>query len=181
VGTLNTADVVFTGTTQGHYDVAFNGNTAASEITANITKLARDGIILEQHYVHWHCSPTRRSFLSGRLPIHHHEQLSGTTTDDLDLRYTWCVPHCRIAARARGVMGPNRRTAAVVCRISGKLKEAGYKNYWVGKGPTGSVRRGLPLVSSSEMTPARNCLTAATAARGCEGADVAPRATGTSR
>jgi arylsulfatase A-like enzyme len=69
VGTLNTADVVFTGTTQGHYDVAFNGNTAASEITANITKLARDGIILEQHYVHWHCSPTRRSFLSGRLTI----------------------------------------------------------------------------------------------------------------
>ena len=73
----------------GHYDVAFNGNAAAAVITANITKLATEGIILRSHYVHWHCSPTRRSFLSGRLPVHHHEQLSGTTTDDLDLRYTW--------------------------------------------------------------------------------------------
>ena len=93
----------------GHYDVAFNGNAAAAMITANITKLAKDGIILNQHYVHWHCSPTRRSFLSGRLPVHHHEQLSGIT-DDLDLRYTW---------------------------ISAKLKSAGYKGYWVGKGHTG--------------------------------------------
>eukprot|EP00041_Stephanoeca_diplocostata_P004443 m.45135 g.45135 ORF g.45135 m.45135 type:complete len:667 (+) comp15116_c0_seq3:133-2133(+) len=94
----------------GHYDVAFNGNTNNSAVTANITKLARDGIILKHHYTHWHCSPTRRSFLSGRLPVHHHEQLSGVATDDLDLRYTW---------------------------ISKKLKSAGYANFWFGKGHTG--------------------------------------------
>ena len=94
----------------GHFDVAFNGNSAAAMVTANITKLATEGIILRSHYVHWHCSPTRRSFLSGRLPVHHHEQLSGTATDDLDLRYTW---------------------------ISAKLKQAGYATAWMGKGHTG--------------------------------------------
>ena len=94
----------------GHYDVAFNGNTNASMVTSNITALANDGIILKHHYVHWHCSPTRRSFLSGRLPVHHHEQLSGVATDDLDLRYTY---------------------------ISAKLKSAGYTNHWYGKGHTG--------------------------------------------
>ena len=94
----------------GHYDVAFNGNTAAEQITYNITKLARSGIILDNHFVHWHCSPTRRSFITGRLPVHHHEQLSGVTTDDIDLRYSW---------------------------ISDKLHEAGYESYWFGKGHTG--------------------------------------------
>jgi hypothetical protein len=94
----------------GHYDVAFNGNRAAEQITFNITKLARSGIILDNHFVHWHCSPTRRSFITGRLPVHHHEQLSGVTTDDIDLRYSW---------------------------ISDKLHEAGYESYWFGKGHTG--------------------------------------------
>ena len=94
----------------GHFDVAFSGNKAAALITANITKLASEGVILSSHYVHWHCSPTRRSFLSGRLPVHHHEQLSDDATDDLDLRYTW---------------------------ISGKLKQAGYQSFWFGKGHTG--------------------------------------------
>ena len=61
----------------GHYDFAFNGNHQAKTVTANISALASEGIILKSHYTHWHCSPTRRSFISGRLPVHHHEQLSG--------------------------------------------------------------------------------------------------------
>ena len=88
----------------GHNDVGFNGNTGGrGEATSNITALARDGIVLAHHYTHWHCSPTRRSFLSGRLPVHHHEQLSNVATDDIDLRYSW---------------------------ISKKLESAGYTNYW---------------------------------------------------
>jgi len=93
-------------------DVAFtNDNPAAVTTSGNITALAREGIILDQHYVHWHCSPSRRSFLTGRLPLHHGEQLSGITTDDIDLRWTW---------------------------ISEKLKRAAnYSTFWYGKGHTG--------------------------------------------
>lgn len=95
----------------GHYDVGFNGNTESRDtVTGNITKLADDGIVLRSHYTHWHCSPTRRSFLTGRLPVHHHEQLSGVSTDDIDLRWTW---------------------------VSAKLKSAGYSCFWYGKGHTG--------------------------------------------
>jgi arylsulfatase A-like enzyme len=72
----------------------------------------RSGVILTNHLVHFHCSPTRRSFVSGRLPLHHGEDLSGVATDDLDLRWTL---------------------------ISGKLQSAGYKTHWIGKGHTGYV------------------------------------------
>jgi len=75
-----------------------------------MTGLARDGIILTNHYVHWHCSPTRRSFLTGRLPIHHGEMLSNVDTDDMDLR--WNI-------------------------LSQKLATAGYRSLWYGKGHTG--------------------------------------------
>lgn len=57
----------------GHDDVAFYGNTVNLDVTGNITAAANEGVILERHYVHWHCSPTRRSVLTGRLPLHHSE------------------------------------------------------------------------------------------------------------
>lgn len=61
--------------------------------------------------MHWHCSPTRRSFLTGRLPLHHSEYLSDVSEgDDIDLRW---------------------RT------IGHKMQEAGYRTYWFGKGHTG--------------------------------------------
>lgn len=62
------------------------------------------------HYTHWHCSPTRRSFLTGRLPVHHGEQLSPNADDDIDLRMTW---------------------------ISEKLAGVGYTAHWFGKMHTG--------------------------------------------
>jgi len=72
--------------------------------------LAADGIVLSAHYTHYWCSPTRRSLLSGRLPVHHGDQLSGEQTDDLDLR--WKL-------------------------ISEKLDGVGYRCFWFGKGHTG--------------------------------------------
>eukprot|EP00927_Polykrikos_kofoidii_P056640 TRINITY_DN50730_c0_g1_i1.p1 TRINITY_DN50730_c0_g1~~TRINITY_DN50730_c0_g1_i1.p1 ORF type:complete len:602 (-),score=68.04 TRINITY_DN50730_c0_g1_i1:224-1951(-) len=96
----------------GWWDTAIQGNQdpLVFSSTENITQLAREGIILNNHYVHWHCSPTRRTFLTGRLPLHHGEDLSGETTDNIDLRYTW---------------------------ISEKLQSVGYRSYWFGKGHTG--------------------------------------------
>jgi len=93
----------------GWYDSGIHAPNA-EPFTPAMTKLAKEGVVLDNHYVHWHCSPTRRSFITGRLPLHHGEFLSGVATDDIDLRWTW---------------------------ISQKLKQAGYQNYWVGKGHTG--------------------------------------------
>lgn len=93
----------------GWYDSGIHNPTAAAW-SGNITALAKQGIILTNHYSHWHCSPSRRSFLTGRLPIHHGEQLSGDNTDDIDLRMTW---------------------------VSDKLQQAGYKAHMFGKWHTG--------------------------------------------
>jgi arylsulfatase A-like enzyme len=37
----------------GFDDVAFNGNDRNLNISGNITQLAREGVILNRHYVHW--------------------------------------------------------------------------------------------------------------------------------
>lgn len=94
----------------GHHDTGIYGNEQAESYTGNITALARSGIVLGNHHVHWHCSPTRRSFLTGRLPLHHSERLSSLDSDDIDLRWSW---------------------------LTDKLKQAGYVSHWYGKGHTG--------------------------------------------
>lgn len=103
---LNNADNV----TLPRTTVDKKGNEFNTDITGNITAAAREGIVLDRHYVHWHCSPTRRTFLTGRLPLHHSEFLSSNDGDDIDLRWT---------------------------TIAQKLKPAGYATYWFGKGHTG--------------------------------------------
>ena len=93
----------------GFYDSGIH-NPTAKLWTRNITQLAETGVILNYHYSHWHCSPSRRSFITGRLPIHHGEQLSSNDSDDIDLRMTW---------------------------ISDKLTKQGYQTHWFGKYHTG--------------------------------------------
>jgi len=100
----------------GHYNVAFNSDRSdkpsadVASVSPQLTGLAKQGIILDRHYTHWHCSPTRRSLLTGRLPLHHGEKLSGIATDDIDLRWK---------------------------TIGQKLEAAGYRCHWYGKGHTG--------------------------------------------
>ena len=114
----------------GYYDSGVHSEKA-SLFTHNISALAKEGIVLTNHYTHWHCSPTRRSFLSGRLPIHHGEQLSNDDSDDIDLRMTW---------------------------ISGKLASAGYEGHWFGKWHTGfrSVRcqSSRRVIHAASVSPA---------------------------
>ena len=85
-------------------------NPISEQWTQNITSLAKQGVVLNYHYSHWHCSPSRRSFLTGRLPIHHGEQLSSNSGDDVDLRMNW---------------------------LSEKLVSRGYEAHWFGKMHTG--------------------------------------------
>lgn len=95
----------------GYYDAGYTGNWANLNVTSAISTMAHNGITLRAHYAHYWCSPTRRSFLSGRLPIHAGgEMLSAPHADHIDLR--WSI-------------------------ISQKLAPAGYANYWFGKGHTG--------------------------------------------
>mmetsp|Transcript_72805 Transcript_72805/g.129034 ORF Transcript_72805/g.129034 Transcript_72805/m.129034 type:complete len:617 (-) Transcript_72805:66-1916(-) len=101
----------------GWYDTAipgygdlWTGSEHEKQATYNLTQLAKDGMILNYHYTHWHCSPSRRAFLTGRSPLHHGEDLSKPNQDHIDLRWTW---------------------------ISEKLKQAGYSSHFYGKGHTG--------------------------------------------
>ena len=39
-------------------------------MTPHLGALAKAGITLERHHTYMYCSPTRRSILSGRFPVH---------------------------------------------------------------------------------------------------------------
>ena len=56
----------------GYASASFNRaeNESDGVQTPNLDRMAHSGIILKRHYVHSFCSPTRSSFLSGRLPVH---------------------------------------------------------------------------------------------------------------
>jgi len=100
----------------GRYNVAFMANRTdrpsadVTSVSSHLSQIADEGIVLEQHYVHFFCSPTRRSLLTGRTPLHHGELLSDVAGDDIDLRWT---------------------------TIGQKLEAAGYESHWYGKGHTG--------------------------------------------
>lgn len=56
----------------GFHNVGWNN---PDQISPNIDDLTKTGIVLERHYTYKYCSPSRSSFLSGRLPLHHNEHL----------------------------------------------------------------------------------------------------------
>lgn len=65
----------------GRYNAGFRGNTFAK--TPAIDSLVREeGLDLERHYTYKYCSPTRRSFLTGRFPPHSGEANDASATID---------------------------------------------------------------------------------------------------
>lgn len=66
----------------GWGNIGFNSPTNPEIQTPNIDHLAtKEGLILNRHYVHYCCSPTRTSLQTGRLPVHVNTLNSGPTLD----------------------------------------------------------------------------------------------------
>ena len=88
----------------GYADVSFHNPAIYSP---NFDILAKDGLMLDRHYVFKYCSPSRASFLTGRWPHHVHQwnPLAGT------------------------LVGANIN----MTMLPAKLKMADYKTHMVGK------------------------------------------------
>ena len=101
----------------GYHNNGTNGEIA----TPNVDSLAKDGLILDRHYVHYVCSPTRSSFQSGRLPVHcnvNNAEASTNVYSGVPINYT--------------------------C-IANKMKEANYSTHLVGKWDAGmTVKQQTP-------------------------------------
>ena len=87
------------------------------ERTPRLDELAAQGIILGRHYAHAFCSPTRSSFLSGRLPVH--VQTSNVQPDM-----------------------PNAGVPTAMTTLPEKLKSLGYVTHVAGKWDVGAAKFG---------------------------------------
>jgi len=102
----------------GHYNLGYMGNQEFR--TPNMDGLVKEGIQLDRHYVYKYCSPTRTSFLSGRLPVHMSEKM----------------------AELPDVYGIDVRATTVAA----KLSQQGYATHQIGKWHAGSALEGqLPM------------------------------------
>jgi len=105
----------------GFADVGFNRPSSMFGYpTPSIDKLANDGVILNRHYVHKFCSPTRSAIQSGRSPIHVNVQNEVGTHHNAD----------DPVAGFAGI--PTKMTG-----IAQVLRGAGYKTHLVGKWDAG--------------------------------------------
>lgn len=91
----------------GYNGFGFGGHNS-EVISPTIDKLAAEGVILTNHYTYKFCSPTRASFLTGRLPGHgiQNTNLGMTAASGCNIKLTM---------------------------IGAKLQQAGYSTHQVGK------------------------------------------------
>jgi len=94
----------------GWYDTAVHNPNSP---TPTLAELAKDGLTLDRHYVFRYCSPTRRSFLSGRFP----NRITSVQPDGGNL----CSDFLPLATTT----------------IAEKLAGVGYECHFVGKGHLG--------------------------------------------
>eukprot|EP01049_Picozoa_sp_SAG25_P004134 SAG25_NODE_253_length_10959_cov_17.097330_7_plen_131_part_00 len=76
--------------------------------TPHIGQLAHSGVVLAQYHAYMYCSPSRRSILSGRFPVHLGTEQAPVCSNYLPLQMTL---------------------------LPAKLKHAGYQTHMIGKGP----------------------------------------------
>ena len=94
----------------GYYDTAIHN---AASPTPQLAALANGGLLLDRHYVFRFCSPSRRSFLTGRLPT----SITTVQPDGSKL----CSDFLPLATQL----------------LSEKLASVGYECHFVGKGHLG--------------------------------------------
>ena len=80
--------------------------------TPNLDALAADGRVMDRHYVHYTCTPSRSSLQTGRFPVH--------------VQTTLANPEQPNAGVPRNMTG-----------IAAKLRDQGYKTHMVGKWDAG--------------------------------------------
>jgi arylsulfatase B len=93
----------------GYWDSSVYNNRS---VTPVLRSLADDGVRLPRMYTYKYCSPTRRSFLSGRFPVHLSGAQAPVCSDYLPLNMTL---------------------------LSQKLQSAGVTSHFIGKGHLGYV------------------------------------------
>ena len=89
----------------GYHDIGFNGNPRIT--SPRVNALAATGAILRHHYAFRFCSPSRASFLSGRLPLHVSESNPDTidSPGGADLRMTLLPQKLRLAGYYTALLG----------------------------------------------------------------------------
>jgi arylsulfatase A-like enzyme len=92
----------------GFDDTQLHNN--GSFFTPALGSLRGEGILLQRHHTFMWCSPTRRSFLSGRFPVHIGANNPQACSNDLPLEFT---------------------------TLGEKLRAADYESHFVGKGHLG--------------------------------------------
>ena len=92
--------------------------------TPAIDSLVKDGIELDRTYAYHYCSPTRSSFLTGRLPIHVNQLVGSGVLKGSN------YPQ---GANISGKIYPDALTDARMTMLPKKLAAAGYVSYHVGK------------------------------------------------
>ena len=97
-------------------------------------KLAKSGIILENHYVQPICTPTRSALMTGYYPIHTGRQVSFKLID-----YTWTLIHTYYSGNAffiqTSVLWPQEPKGLYTnyTLMPEYLQNLGYKTHAIGK------------------------------------------------